>query len=176
VEGRRGSILTALGLIASSLTVAAAVPAEAAPAAGSATVGGYVVLLRDAPPNTPSQSVSQVARSLVASVGGEITLTYDTALRGFAARLPAAALPALRLDPRVVSVSEDMPVFATETQRGAIWNLDRSDQAGRRLDGRYEYPDRAGKGAHVYVVDTGLSGHPELSGRVGRAATSWAAC
>jgi len=172
VEGRRGSTLTALCLIASSLTVAAAVPAEEAPgaivpAAGPATVGGYVVLLRDPPPDTPGRSVSLVARSLVGSVGGELILTYDTALRGFAARLPAAALPALRLDPRVVSVSEDAPVFATETQRGAIWNLDRSDQAGRRLDGRYEYPDRAGKGAHVYVVDTGLSGHPELSGRVG---------
>jgi serine protease len=172
VVGRRGGILTAFCLIASSLGLVAPSRAEdAAPTAAPTSAedaASYVVLLRrDREQGTLGRPVPLVARSLVASAGGEVTLTYETALHGFAARLPSAAVTALRRDPRVASVSPDLPVFGTETQRRAAWNLDRSDQAGRRLDGRYEYADRAGAGAHIYVVDTGLSGHPELSGRVG---------
>lgn len=164
--GRRSGILATLFLVAPSLTAATA-GAGGAAAAAPPVLGAYVVLLGDAGPRPGGPSVPEVARSLLAPLGGEVTSTYDTALRGFAARLPVAALPALRDDPRVVSVSRDVQVVAAETQRRPIWNLDRTDQAGRRLDGRYQYPDRAGARAHVYVVDTGLSGHPEFSGRFG---------
>ena len=161
---RRGAALTALCILASSLSVATLARADGAPASvgvtASAPVSGYVVLLRD-----PVAGLG--LRSIVESLGGVVTATYVSALHGFAAQLPAAAVAVLRLDPRVLSISRDTPVVATGTQRHPTWNLDRSDQAGPRLDGRYEYPDRAGAGAHVYVVDTGLSAHSDLSGRIG---------
>ncbi len=130
-------------------------------------VATYVVVLRDPPAGRPRLPVPTLAQSLLSPVGGVVTLTYDTALRGFAARLPATAAAALRRDPRVQSISRDVPVTVSATERGANWNLDRADQQHRNLDGQYRYPDRAGRGAHVYVVDTGLSGHTELAGRVG---------
>jgi serine protease len=170
VAGRRGGTLTAITLLASGLGVAGPTGAEgaAAPSAGPTDLAAYVVVLRDPGPAARHRSVPALARSLVAAAGGgAVTLTYETALEGFAARLPPSAAAALRNSPGVASVSPDLPVAATDTQRHPTWNLDRSDQASRRLDGRYDYPDRAGAGAHVYVVDTGLSGHRELSGRVG---------
>jgi serine protease len=166
-------VLATFGLVALCLISGGLVPvgtphAEAAPSiVPTEPLAAYVVLLRDPQAGTLGRPVATLARSLVASVGGVVTLTYDTALRGFAARLPAAAATALRNDPQVESVSLDVPVHATATERHPSWNLDRTDQKHRKLDGRYHYPDRAGRGAHVYIVDTGLSGHHELSGRVG---------
>jgi len=163
-------MLVTVSLVASSLAtlgMARAGAEESPEAAGPAPLASYVVVLHDPPPGVSARPVSRLAGSLVAGVGGAVTLTYDTVLRGFAARLPIPAVMALRSNPLVASVSPDAPVHATDTQRSASWGLDRSDQAGRRLDGRYEYPDRAGAGAHIYLVDTGLSSHPELSGRVG---------
>ena len=109
----------------------------------------------------------RLARDLVAPLGGTVTHTYSAALDGFSVRLPAAAAVALAAAPGVASVEPDVRLSADRTQRPATWGLDRSDQAARRLDGRYEYPSSAGRGAHVYVVDTGLAGHTEFSGRVG---------
>ncbi|KAI8472131.1 MAG: peptidase S8/S53 domain-containing protein [Monoraphidium minutum] len=46
------------------------------------------------------------------------------------------------------------------------WNLDRIDQRARPLDGNYSYPDTAGAGVAVYIVDTGVAvQHAEFEGR-----------
>lgn len=164
-------MLTTICLVTSSLATLGMAEAGAEPTAHAvgpgAALAPYVVVLHDPEPGTRARPVPRLARALAAGVGGVVTLTYDSALRGFAARLPNAAVAALRDNPLVASVSPDVPVHATETEHGASWGLDRSDQASRRLNGRYEYPDRAGAGAHIYLVDTGLSGHQELTGRVG---------
>lgn len=168
-ELRRRKLVTGV-LMASSLVTGGLSPAQAAADRTASTldqVATYVVVLRDPPAGSPNRPVPTLARSLLAPLGGVVSLTYETALRGFAARLPATAVAALRRDPGVESISLDVPVFATATERHASWNLDRSDQQHRNLDGQYRYPDRAGRGAHLYIVDTGLSGHSELAGRVG---------
>ncbi len=160
--------MAALCLMVSGLTSAGLTsPTAQAQAAPATPLAAYVVVLRDPEPGAVSGPVATLASSLVAALGGVVTLTYDTALRGFAAQLPAAAVAVLRSSPLVESVSLDVPVTATATQRQPSWNLDRADQKSRRLDGRYTYPDSSGRGAHVYIVDTGLSGHRELAGRVG---------
>jgi subtilisin family serine protease len=45
-------------------------------------------------------------------------------------------------------------------------NIDRIDQAKRPLDGNYTFPDSAGEGVNIYIVDTGiLITHNEFGGR-----------
>ena len=168
MEGRKRGILTTICLTVSTLAmVGVAQVGGVATARPAAPVAAYVVVLRDSAPGAGALSVPALARALVAPLGGSVGLTYDHALRGFAVTLPAAAVPLLRADPRVASISPDVVLTAAETQRRPTWNLDRIDQTGRRLNGTYDYLKRAGAGAHIYVVDTGLSGHPDLTGRIG---------
>jgi subtilisin family serine protease len=51
------------------------------------------------------------------------------------------------------------------------WSLDRLDQATTTLDGSYNYPDSAGAGVRVYVLDTGVES--KLVGFEGRVATGF---
>lgn len=160
--------LLPLGLAASLLaTGPGAGAADPGPASASATpdgaARGYVVVLDD----SGTGRVGSAARSLVAPLAGTVTETFGTALDGFAAELTPAAALALAAVPGVASVEPDATMTIARTQRKPIWSLDRLDQPGRRLDGRFSYPDKAGRGAHVYVVDTGLTGHTEFRGRVG---------
>ncbi len=145
----------------------------AAPSGASSASGvtaTYVVTLRS-PGGDANDRVAVVplARRLAGALDGRVLRTYTHVLDGFSASLTTAAADTLRRDPRVASVRRDVTVrVADQTQSGATWGLDRSDQRGGPLDGRYTYPTRAGSGAHVYVVDTGLAaGHSEFSGRVG---------
>ena len=152
---------------AAAPTASPAPPASPALPALPASEASYVVVLAEGLGPLAARPVSRLSETLVRPTGGTVTHTYSSALDGFAARLPAAGAAALAADPRVASVEPDATISTERTQRRATWGLDRSDQARRRLDGRYRYPGRAGRGAHVYVVDTGLAGHSEFAGRVG---------
>ncbi len=163
-----------LGLGAGLAAPVAAAPVAVAPASVSTagdrsildqvTTASYVVQLR---PGLVANLTRTVA-DLAAAYGGEVGFVYRTALTGFSVRLPALAASALRANPLVASVRPDVTVQATDTQTGATWGLDRSDQRSLPLDGSYSYPGLAGQGAHVYVIDTGLrASHSEFAGRVG---------
>jgi len=113
-------------------------------------------------------SVAQQAAQLAAAHGGRVLYVYEHALRGFAVRMPDAAAPLLRANPLVLSVNPDVRMQAIASQSGATWGLDRSDQRALPLNGTYNYPDSAGQGVHVYVIDTGINpNHAEFAGRVG---------
>lgn len=91
--------------------------------------------------------------------------TYGTALRGFAATLPPAAIDAIRRLPFVAFVETDQEVTVVETQFGATWGLDRVDQADLPLDASYTYTT-GGTGVNVYILDTGIrTSHAEFGGR-----------
>ena len=59
------------------------------------------------------------------------------------------------------------PASATVSAIPKSWGLDRIDQSSNTLDNSYIYPDSAGSGVRVYVLDTGVQGDlPGFGGRV----------
>lgn len=173
VRARVPSLALAAVLTSSTLTglVMGLTPAAAA---DTATAGGnYVVSFADA------ATVEDVAtaRDRAVAAGAEVRYDYDTALSGFAALLPEAALTELRGNPLVASIEADEVITIDSTQRGPTAGLDRIDQRSSRLNGRFRYA-ATGKGVTAYVIDTGvMAGHSEFRGRVepGRSFTSSAA-
>ena len=145
-------------------------PAQQTPDTGSRTAaaealpGQYIVVLQDNVANPAT-----VARDLVNASGGSLLRVYSSALKGFAARLSAAAATALGSNPLVASVEPDQVMRADVTQsmdaNGDPWGLDRIDQGALPLSRTYTYTS-TGAGVHAYIIDTGIwTLHPEFGGR-----------
>src|SRR2546425_1286357 len=110
-----------------------------------------------------------LAQTLVATYNGSLLHTYTAALKGFAATLPDAAVPLLRLEPLVAYVEPDQTIRADGTENmdanGDPWGLDRIDQQALPLSGTYTYTSD-GAGVHAYIIDTGIwTLHPDFGGR-----------
>ncbi|WP_328367429.1 S8 family peptidase [Streptomyces sp. NBC_00445] len=149
-----------------------ALPAEAAPAEGkvlaadspTAIKDSYIVTLKK---SAGLKAASSAGRSLVKEYGGTVKKTFGTVLNGYTATLSATEAKQLAADPAVASVEQNQRVHLTDTtQTNAPWGLDRSDQTSLPLSGTYTYPDSAGSGVTVYVIDTGVRiTHSQISGR-----------
>src|SRR5205814_6034127 len=116
--------------------------------------GRYIVVFRDSVADAPN-----LTRQLINVTGGSLTFTYSSALKGFAARLPQAALAVLGRNPRVAYIEPDQVFRADVTQsmdaNGDPWGLDRIDQQTEPLSGTYTYTSD-GAGVNVYIIDTGI--------------------
>ncbi len=138
----------------------AAADRVAAPAPGGATIADqYIVVFRPGVADAPG-----LARRLTAAAGGTLRFTYEHALSGFAAHLPAQAAEALRHNPNVDYVEPDQVMSAVTTQTGATWGIDRLDQRSG-TNGSYTYA-QTGAGVTAYIIDTGIYvSHPDFGGR-----------
>jgi len=133
---------------------------ELASQAGRPIPDRYIVVFRDGVTRGPA-----LAAQLVRAGGGELHFTYEHALNGFAATLPAAALEGIRRNPNVAYVEQDAVVTVVATQNNATWGLDRVDQRNLPLNGTYTY-DNSGAGVRAYIIDTGiLTSHADFGGR-----------
>lgn len=142
---------------------------QAAPRQPEFITDQYIITLRKPAASNLwfNSSVMQQATQLASLHGGQLNFVYETVLRGFSIRLSAAQAQMLAQHPMVASVEQDQRVYTMATQNPAVWGLDRSDQRNLPLSGSYSYPDPAGDGVHVYVLDTGINAnHSEFSSRV----------
>jgi subtilisin family serine protease/putative cell wall-binding protein len=132
----------------------------AAPVPEPAAEEGYVV--RVAP-----SAMSAVAQQLD-DLGADVDEVFTEAVDGFAVQLTDRQAAAVSRIPGVTDLEAETPVSAVDpvaalstgmqvqTPTGS-WGLDRLDQAGLPLDGRYRYDPVAGDGVTVYVVDSGIA-------------------
>jgi len=164
---RSSAVLVVAALVLAACRDASnpAEPQSGAPERTAKVVAGqYIVVFQDAVADPAG-----LARSLVRAHGGSLLHTYGSALRGFAAQLPATAVAALRQNPLVAYVEADQVVTAdgTETMdaNGDPWGLDRIDQSALPLSFTYTYTS-TGAGVNAYIIDTGIwTLHPEFGGR-----------
>ncbi|MEV5432185.1 S8 family peptidase [Streptomyces sp. NPDC052701] len=148
-----------------------ALPAQAAPAEGRVLAAGSPTAVKDSYIVTLKKSAglkasSAAGRDLVEEYGGTVKKTFGKALNGYTATLSATEARRLAADPAVASVEQNQRVHLAATQTNAPWGLDRIDQPSLPLSGTYTYPDSAGSGVTVYVIDTGVRiTHQQISGR-----------
>ncbi|MFC9425551.1 S8 family peptidase [Streptomyces sp. NPDC056987] len=173
IRTTRNRITAVFTAVAATAALGAlSLPAQAAPAVGTvvgagaqdAVSGSYIVTLKK---SSGLKAASASGRGVVAEYGGTVKRTYTAALNGYAATLSDAQARRLAADPAVDQVFQDRTVRALGTQTNPpSWGLDRIDQASLPLDSSYTYPDSAGEGTTVYVIDTGVRiTHQDFGGR-----------
>jgi subtilisin family serine protease len=111
-------------------------------------------------------AVDTEVEKLGKNFGVKSDFTYKHALKGFAATLPAAAVEALRNNPRIKYIEQNQEVHIVATQSNPpSWGLDRSDQRALPLNASYTY-NQTGSGVDAYIIDTGIRlTHNDFGGR-----------
>jgi subtilisin family serine protease len=169
----RRRFVAAIGAVvaAAAMGSGAVLPAEAAPAVGHVRYenspygidNSYLVTLKQ---SAGFKAASREGDRLAAKYGATVESAYKSAINGYAVHVSAAGARSFAEDPAVQSVEKDQKVGLDTTQFNAPWGLDRIDQANLPLNGTYTYPNSAGSGTTVYVIDTGVRiTHRQIAGR-----------
>lgn len=155
---RAASAALVLLLVVACLAVAClAAPASAAPRAGAprSPSRSFIVLVK------PGVDPKAVAADYHRRLHARIRYIYRRTVRGFAASLPVSRVAALAHDNRVEGTEPDQRMRLSALD----WGLDRIDQRGLQLDGRFA-PSGTGAGVTAFIIDTGIrASHRDFGGR-----------
>lgn len=123
---------------------------------GQVVPGQFIVTVRD----------GADATTVASDHGVQPRYVYSHALNGFAGSMSDAARDGLLRDARVSRVEPDGIAYASTTQTGATWGIDRIDQRALPLSTTYSYTN-TGATVNAYIIDTGIRlTHSEFAGRV----------
>ncbi|MFK0113100.1 S8 family peptidase [Streptomyces sp. NPDC091217] len=163
LAGGLTAVVTAAVLSSATLPAHAVSEGTVLGAGRPGSVGGsYLVTLKEG-----IKGPSTAGKGIITRYGAKISHTYGSVLNGYAVRASAAQARRLAADSRVDSVVQDSRVRLERTQKNPpSWGLDRVDQAALPLDKAYTWPQSAGAGVTVYVIDTGVRiSHRDFGGR-----------
>ena len=152
----RQTILLVFPMLLAVVLVGGMAPAQTLPEGtqnpveGRVIPGEYIVVLEEDAP-----AAARAANDLAPRYGLEIQRTYQSALEGFAARIPAGRVEAVKADPRVLFVSPNRVFHAVSHRQAA--------EPVERIGGR-QSSARSGNGtgrvrAGIAVLDTGIDAH-----------------
>lgn len=144
--------------------------------------GEYIIQFTDDAPEG-------VMRALIDDAGkngGEVHHIYEEVLNGFAATLPEAAVKGLQHNPHILSIEVNqtvqlegeavLPILSpnlVNQTNPPSWGLARISTRQLDLTSPFIYPTTAGRGVHVYVMDTGIQAtHTDFGSRVGSGTNS----
>lgn len=133
----------------------------------SASSGAFAAEPRQTYIVITSGSAYSAVDSEIGALGGTTQQRWG-AIHGFSASLTATEAAALSRSAGVKAVSPNGIAHIAASQAPTpSWGLDRTDQAALPLDNSFSYPDTAGLGVRVYIVDTGVQGNnPDFANRM----------
>ena len=169
--------LTAAGMLAALLVTLLVVVLVIGVSAAQAQAGSLVEVTAVNGQVVPGEYIVTTRPGSAGRVSGERAAgstihVYQHALHGFAARLDAVQLRALRRDRDVLAIEPNQLAHAhgdvtvqTVQSPTPNWGVDRIDQRNLPLSNSYTYFNN-GLGITAYVIDTGIHvTHPEFGGR-----------
>jgi subtilisin family serine protease len=150
-------------------------------ALASATLPLHVVVFED------DLSVADLHSHITAVLGdvSNAKYIYDTAIKGFAAQLPAGAMQQIQNHPKFKYMEEDKPVHILDEQQAQCatqqlspsWGLPRISERELSDSTTYHYPTRNREIVTSYIIDTGIYlAHQDFQGRASfgfKAEASW---
>jgi subtilisin family serine protease len=167
-----GSRLTAFVAASLSAGLVACSDSPVEPAKPGSTASNQ--LLHDRLSPDPTRFIVILKRGSLSSAAVDALATrssdkvyhvFHDALLGFAAKLSPNAVDALRQNPNVAYIEQDMPAYSHDPDYNAGWGLGRIDQR----DGPSDYvftSDKTGAGVNIYIVDSGIqTSHQDFDGR-----------
>ncbi|RKP06585.1 peptidase S8/S53 domain-containing protein [Thamnocephalis sphaerospora] len=156
--------ISAVLLYAASASALFSDTAQAGDSLQESVQDAFIVKLRT---GTQSNVFLSAIRSLLGRVL-DVQHTYDhNIFQGFAGKLTAEEVKRLRQDSRVESVEPQVIMhIANEQASPPSWGLTRVSQRSLDLTKPYVYPDTAGEGIDIWVIDTGIqANHTDFGGR-----------